>query len=59
MEKLKLIVDDNNKIQLYVDGCLLGGYRALEIYWEVGEPITHKIEFITQAAKINRKYSMD
>jgi hypothetical protein len=59
MEKLKLIVDENGKIQLFVDGCLINGYRALEIVWEAGEPLSHSIEFVTQAAKIERKYSMD
>jgi hypothetical protein len=59
MEKLKLIVDDKGKIEIYMDGFAVRGVRGIEFYWEVGEAPSHKIEFATQAAKLERKYSMD
>lgn len=59
MEKLKLIIDDEGKIVVWMDGCLLKGVRLIEFCWEVGEVPIHKLEFITQASKIERKYSSD
>lgn len=59
MEKLKVIVDDKGKIEIWMDGCVIKGVRGIEFYWEAGEPPFHKIEFATQAAKLERKYSMD
>ena len=59
MEKLKIIVDNNGRIQIYMDGYALTGVRAIDFCWEVGEVPYHKIEFVTQATKFDRKYSMD
>mgnify|MGYP003581019256 CR=1 FL=1 len=59
MEKLKLIVDDNGKIEIWMDGCVVTGVRGIEFYWEVGEYPYHKLEFISQAAKFERKYSIE
>lgn len=59
MEKLKLTVDDKGKIELWMDGCVIKGVRGIEFYWEVGEVPFHKVEFVTPAAKLDRKYSMD
>jgi hypothetical protein len=59
MEKLKITVDNNGKIELHMDGCAISGVRGIEFYWEVGEPPYHKIEFVSQATKLERKYSMD
>jgi hypothetical protein len=59
MEKFKLIVDENGKIEIWMDGCVVRGVRSIEFYWEVGEPPYHKLEFISQAARLERKYSMD
>jgi hypothetical protein len=59
MEKFKLIVDENGKIELWMDGCIIKGVRAIEFCWEVGEYPYHKIEFVTQAAKFERKYSVE
>jgi hypothetical protein len=59
MEKLKLILDDKGKIELWMDGCTLDGIRSIEVFWEIGEIPYHKIEFATPATKIQRKYSAD
>lgn len=59
MEKLKLVVDDQGKITVWMDGCLLKGVRLIELCWEIGEIPIHKLEFTTQASKIERKYSSD
>lgn len=59
MEKLKIIVDDKGKIEIYMDGFLVKGIRSIELFWEVGEIPYHKLEFATQAAKLERKYSQD
>lgn len=59
MEKLRLVVDDKGRIEVWMDGCVVKGIRAIELYWEVGEIPYHKIEFATQAAKFERKYSQD
>jgi hypothetical protein len=59
MEKLKVTIDDKGKIEIWMDGCVIGGVRGIELYWEVGEAPYHKIEFISHAAKLERKYSMD
>lgn len=54
-----MTVDENGKIEIWMDGCLVKGVRAIEFCWEVGEVPYHKIEFATQAAKFERKYSQD
>lgn len=59
MDKLKIIVDENGKILIWMDGCIVTGVREIEFYWEVGELPFHKLEFITQAAKFERKYSVE
>jgi hypothetical protein len=59
MDKFKLTVDENGVIEMWMDGCLLKGLRSIEFCWEVGEVPYHKIEFVTQAAKLERKYSND
>lgn len=59
MDKLKIIVDENGKIVLWMDGCIVTGVREIEFYWEVGETPTHKIEFVTHAAKLERNYSVE
>jgi hypothetical protein len=59
MEKLRISVDDKGKIEIWMDGCIVKGVRGIELYWEVGEIPYHKIEFATQAAKFDRKYSVE
>lgn len=59
MEKLKVTVDENGKIEIWMDGCIVKGVRAIEFYWEVGEVPYHKIEFATQATKFERKFSVE
>lgn len=59
MEKLKVVVDDKGKIEIFMDGCLVHGVREIDFHWEVGEYPYHRLEFITQATKLDRKYSMD
>jgi hypothetical protein len=59
MEKFKVIVDENGTITTWLDGCLVHGIVGIEFYWEVGEVPQHKIEFASQATRIDRKYSID
>lgn len=59
MEKFKVTVDDRGKIEIWMDGCVLTGVRGIEFYWEVGEAPYHKIEFISQVAKLERRFSAD
>jgi len=59
MEKLKVVVDDKGKIEIWMDGFLLSGIRAIEFNWEVGEIPCHRIEFVTSVAKLERKFSQD
>jgi hypothetical protein len=59
MEKLKVIVDEKGDITIWLDGCVISGVVGIEFCWEVGEVPQHKIEFASQATKIERKYSID
>ena len=59
MEKFKVSVDDKGKIEIWMDGCELKGVRGIEFYWEAGEAPWHKVEFVSQVAKIERRYSVD
>jgi hypothetical protein len=57
VEKFKLTIDDKGKIDVWMDGCLIHGIRSMELFWEVGEVPYHKLEFVTQATEIKRKFS--
>lgn len=59
MEKLRISIDEKGRIELWMDGCLMTGLHSIELYWEVGEVPTHKLEFISPAAKIERIFSQD
>jgi hypothetical protein len=59
MEKFKVIVDEKGAITIWLDGCVISGVVGIEFYWEVGEVPQHKIEFNSQATRIDRKYSID
>lgn len=55
MEKFKVIVDEKGKVECWMNGHVLKGVRGIEFFWEVDEIPTHKIEFVTQAAKFEAK----
>lgn len=55
MEKLRVIVDEKGKVSIWMNGQLLSGVRGIEFYWEIDEIPTHKVEFVTQAAKFEKK----
>lgn len=59
MEKLKLTIDEKGHVAIWMDGCAINGVRSVEFFWEVGEVPFHKLEFATQATKIERKYTQD
>lgn len=55
MEKLKVTVDEKGKVAIWMNGQQLHGVRGIEFYWEIDEIPTHKVEFVTQAAKFEAK----
>lgn len=59
MDKFKVTVDANGKVEIWIDGCLITGVRAINFQWDIDSFPTYQIDFLAQVAKIDRKYSKD
>lgn len=52
MEKLKVIIDENGKIKVFMNEKEITGFRRIQLNWEVGEIPTHEIEFVSHISEI-------
>jgi hypothetical protein len=53
MEKLRVIIDENAKIKVFMSGKEVVGFRRIRLDWAVGELPVHEIEFISHVGDIS------
>lgn len=51
-EKLKIVVDENGKTKVWMDGKEVQGIKEIDFNYEVGYYPTHTIKYVTQKAGV-------
>lgn len=55
MEKFKIVIDENNKLHVWMQGKEVSGIRSIEFEWDIESFAIHRIEFLSHMGGIDAK----